>query len=84
MYFIFKTPHHIQKKDWCGVLKILLNDVLKYKNISFRKAASKIGISKSTLFDIANGKIDPKLSVLEKIAQGLQTRISDLYDSPYK
>lgn len=65
-------------------MKILLNDVLKYKNISFRKAASKIGISKSTLFDIANGKIDPKLSVLEKIVQGLQTRISDLYDSPYK
>lgn len=65
-------------------MKILLNDILRNKNISFRKAASKIGVSKSTLFDIANGKIDPKLSVLEKIAQGLQTRISDLYDSPYK
>lgn len=82
MYYFFKIIASYFKRMM--IMKILLNDILKDKNISFRKAASKIGISKSTLFDIANGKIDPKLSVLEKIAQGLQTRISDLYDSPYK
>lgn len=65
-------------------MKILLNDVLRDKGISFRRASELTGISKSTLFDIASGKTDPKLSVMEKIAQGLQTRISDLYDSPYK
>lgn len=65
-------------------MKILLNDVLRDKGISFRRASELTEISKSTLFDIASGKTDPKLSVMEKIAQGLQVRISELYDSPFQ
>lgn len=65
-------------------MEILLHEYLKKHHISYRKAAILTGISKSTLFDISSGKIDPKMGSMEKIAKGLNTKISNLYDSPYK
>lgn len=41
------------------------------------------GIPKSTLNDLCKGSI-PRLDTLEQIAKGLQVRMHDLYDSPYK
>lgn len=65
-------------------MKILLGEIMKEKNISYRKLEKLTGISKSSLHDIASDQISPRLITLEKIAMVLQTRISDLYDSPYK
>lgn len=65
-------------------MTILLHDYLKKHHISYRQAAILTGISKSTLFDISSGRIDPKMKTMEKIAKGLKTKISVLYDSPYK
>lgn len=65
-------------------MRILIHEYLKKSQISYRKAALLTGISKSTLFDISSGKIDPKMKTMEKIAKGLNTKISNLYESPYK
>lgn len=65
-------------------MKILLNEILYKKKLSFRQAEIMTGISKSSLSDIANERTDPKLSTLEQIAKGLNVKISDLFESDYK
>lgn len=65
-------------------MKILLNEILYKRKLSFRQAEIMTGISKSSLSDIANGKSDPRMSVMEQIAKGLSVRISDLYESEFK
>lgn len=42
------------------------------------------GVSKTALNDIENEKHSPTLLQLERIAKGMQCKMSDLYDSPYK
>lgn len=65
-------------------MEILLNKIMKEKNISYRKLEKLTGISKSSLHDITSDRISPRLITLEIIAMALQTKITDLYDSPYK
>ena len=65
-------------------MEILLSKIMKEKNISYRKLEKLTGISKSSLHDITYDRISPRLNTLEIIAMALQTKISDLYDSPYK
>ena len=64
-------------------MKILIAEVIYKKNLSLRQVSILTGISKSTLNDLCNGSI-PRLDTLEQIAKGLQVRMHDLYDSPYK
>lgn len=52
------------------------------KNLSFRQVSYLTGVSRSTLNDIANGKI-PRIDVLEDIAKGLNIRIRDIVESDY-
>jgi len=54
------------------------------KGLKLEAVAAMTGVSKSTLNNIENGKTSPTLANLEKIAQGLNCRISDLYESEYK
>lgn len=65
-------------------MKILLEDIIVKKNLSLRQVSILTGIPKSTIDDIASGRKSPRMDVMEKLAQGLKVRISDLYDSPYK
>lgn len=64
--------------------QLRLKEILKERNLSYRQAERLTGVSDSTLSDIANGKSDPRLSVLEQIAEGLQIHITDLFESKYK
>ena len=64
-------------------MKILIADIIFQKNLSLRQVSILTGIPKSTLNDLCNGSI-PRLDTLEQIAKGLQVRMHDLYDSPYK
>ena len=64
-------------------MKILIAEVIYKKNLSLRQVSILTGIPKSTLNDLCNGSI-PRLDTLEQIAKGLQMRMHDLYDSPYK
>lgn len=59
-------------------------EVRTAKGLKLEAVALLTGVSKSTLNNIENGKTSPTLANLEKIARGLNCRISDLYDSEYK
>ncbi|MCB7343382.1 helix-turn-helix transcriptional regulator [Blautia obeum] len=65
-------------------MKILLNNIMYNKNISVRQLSNMTGISKSTINNIANEKYSPTMDHMEQIAKALKTRITDLFDSPYK
>lgn len=64
-------------------MEILLGKIMYDRNLSVRQVEQMTGVPKSTLNDIMNGK-SPRLSTLEQLAMGLNVKISDLYDSPYK
>ena len=66
------------------MVKIKLWEVCTAKDLKLEAVALLTGVSKSTLNNIENGKTSPTLANLEKIARGLDCRISDLYDSEYK
>lgn len=65
-------------------MKILLGEIMNKNNLSTRQVAEMTGISKSTINRIANEEISPTLDTLELIAKGLNMRICDLFDSPFK
>ena len=65
-------------------MKILLPQIMYEQHVSVRQLADMTGIPKSTISNIMNEKYSPTMDNLERIAQALQVRISDLYDSPYK
>lgn len=62
---------------------MLLREIMYSKNLTVRQISILTGVSHSTISDICNGAI-PRLDTLEKIAKGLNVRITDLFDSPYK
>ena len=65
-------------------MKILLDKIMRDKNLSTRQVSIATGVSKSTVSRIANGEISPTADTLELLAKGLKVRISDLIDSPYQ
>lgn len=54
------------------------------KNVTLIELSELTGISKSTLYNIENGKASPTIEQLEIIAKALDCKISDLFDSLYK
>jgi len=65
-------------------MKILIWKVRTSKNVSLRDLSKLTGISKSTLNSYENETTFPNIRSLEIIAEALDCRISDLYDSVYK
>lgn len=65
-------------------MKILLREVMIEKDITYQELAKRSGVSKSTLHRIVCGQMYTPIEYLEKIAQALNMRISDLYDSDWK
>lgn len=65
-------------------MKIKIKEILEQKGLTIRQAAELCGVPKSTIGDICDGAASPRLDTLEKIAQGLELHITDLFDSPYK
>lgn len=53
------------------------------RDISLRQLEELTGISKSTLNNIENGKTDPTIGQLEKIAIALEVKIRDIVISDY-
>lgn len=51
------------------------------KKLTLRQLSKLTGITKSTLNNIENNRVDPKLSQLAKIAQALKVPIEELYES---
>lgn len=54
------------------------------KNLSVRQVSYLTGIPRSTISDIMNEKKVPRLDTLERLAEGLNVRMTDLFDSKSK
>lgn len=65
-------------------MEILTWHARSRKNITLKQLETLTGISKSTLNNIENGKVDPKIKQLEAIAKALDMKIIDLFESEYK
>lgn len=52
------------------MMKILLDKIMYEKNLTIRQTSILIGVPKSTIADIASGKISPRLDTLEQLAKG--------------
>lgn len=65
-------------------MKILTWQPRHDKKLTLVKLSALTGISKTTLNEIENGNRMPNMLQMEKIAQALDMRISDLYESEFK
>ncbi len=65
-------------------MEILTWQARRKKNLTLIQLEQKTGISKTCLNDIENGKTCPTLLQLEIIAEALDMRITDLFESKYK
>ena len=65
-------------------MRILLDRILARKNLSIRQVSILTGVPRSTIEDIITGKRSPRMSTMEQLAKGLNVRITDLFESPYK
>lgn len=83
MYEFSSTTHNRLRKE-CAQMKMLLGEILKEKDLTYREAAERTGVGRSTLFDISNGFTMPRIDTLEEIAKGLSVKITDLFESIYK
>lgn len=59
-------------------------EIRAQKGISLKELERRTGISKSALNNYENGKRYPDMLQMEKIAEALNTSISNLYESPWK
>lgn len=65
-------------------MKILLWKIRVEKDLTLLELAHITGLSKTHLNDIENERVSPRLDTLEILAQAMQVRITDLFDSDYK
>lgn len=65
-------------------MKILLGDIINEKNLTLRQVEILTGIPRSTISDIISGRTSPRMDTMERLAEGLKVRISDLYESDFK
>lgn len=80
---IFRKTATIFKKG-VVVMKILLQEYMNNKNLTVRQVSVLTEIPKSTISDICNSKIMPRMDTMEDLAKGLKVKITDLFDSPFK
>lgn len=67
-----------------NTMKILLDRIMYEKNVSVRQLEIRSGVPRSTIADIMNEKISPRLNTMEQLAKALGCRMTDLFDSEYK
>ena len=67
-----------------GVMEILIGKYRTYLCVSLRDLERRTGISRSTIWDIENGKKSPSMIEMEKIAAALRVKMTDLFESDYK
>lgn len=63
-------------------MKILLDDLMKARNLTERQVSIMTGLSPSTVHEIRKGSM-PRVDTLELLAAGLKVKISDLIESRY-
>ena len=61
---------------------MLLKHLRKEKRLSVRALANKAGMSYTYVSNVENGKVDPSLSVLKRLAKALGVTVSKLVQEP--
>lgn len=56
-----------------------IKEIAKEKGITIAALAGKIGITQPSMSNIVNGKINPKMETLEKIAEALNVSVVELF-----
>lgn len=64
-------------------MKIRTWDARRSRGLTLVQLSGETGISKTTLNNIENEKVTPRIDQLEKIAKALDCKIGDLVESPY-
>jgi transcriptional regulator with XRE-family HTH domain len=59
-----------------------IKEIAQTKGVSLKQLAELCGLSTPSLYNIANGKLAPKVSTLENIATNLGVPITDLFKLP--
>lgn len=78
---IIGMPYNIGMEK---LVKMRLWEIRTEKGITLQELSHRTGISKSTLANYENEKHYPSVLQLAKIASALDTKIDNLYESPYK
>ena len=60
-------------------MELLIKDIAKEKGITLNEIAEKVGITQPSISRIVNGRMNPTLDTLEKIADSLGVCISELF-----
>ena len=63
-------------------MELRIKDVLKEQGMTNIALADKVGITRPNMSNIVNGKTNPSLETLERIALALQVPITDLFEQP--
>ena len=59
-----------------------IKEVCKEKGVKIMDLSTMIGVSQTNTSNIINGKVNPSLETLEKIASALNVRITELFEEP--
>lgn len=62
-------------------MELKIKEVLKSKGLTALSLAEMVGITQPNISNIINGKTNPSLETLEKIATALDVPISNLFES---
>ncbi|MCR0301434.1 helix-turn-helix transcriptional regulator [[Clostridium] innocuum] len=65
-------------------MELLIYERRTEKDKSLRDLSKLTGITKSTLNNYENGNTSPTIHQLEKIAEALNIKITDLFESDFK
>ena len=60
-------------------MEVLLLKIRNEKDVTLKELSLRTGISKSALQRIESGEVSPTLEKLEKIAEALGVRVTDLF-----
>ncbi len=63
--------------------KILIKDILKKKEIKINRIIPFVSVSRSTVYNILNGRKSPSIDLLEEFACALNVSLEELYESEY-
>lgn len=65
-------------------MEVMLWQVRTEKHLTLKQLEALTGIGKTTLNNFENGLTSPTLRQLEVIAQAINVKIGDLFESEYK
>ena len=60
--------------------ELRIKEVCKEKGVKIMDLSTMIGVSQTNTSNIINGKVNPSLETLEKIASALKVRITELFE----